>query len=132
MVGRESNFNALSTIANYLKDESLEEIAHSETSKEACDESNYIYTMNDKNTKRISRKEFSICKASNEEEMSKSISKIISLNDRLAGVGIVFDEGDKTNVLFSTLSKSWKSFTNINGNETTLSLCKLIDNILQK
>ena len=64
--------------------------------------------------------------------MAKSIAKFRSLIDRLAGVGVVFEEGDKTNALLSSLLDSRKSFTSINGNEQNLSLHMLIGRILQE
>ena len=69
----------------------------------------------------------------NEEDgMAKSIAKFRALIDRLAAVGVVLEEGDKTNALLSSLIDSWKSFKSINGNEQSLSLHMLIGKILQK
>lgn len=65
--------------------------------------------------------------------MAKSNFKFRSSIDNLVEVGIVFDrvgivldEGDKTNAPFK------KHFTSINGNKTTLSLHILISIIVQK
>ena len=43
----ERDFNALSTISFYLKDEPLQHIANCQTSKETWDELNFIYAMGD-------------------------------------------------------------------------------------
>lgn len=88
--------------------------------------------MGDQNTKRILQREFWSFKSNEEDGMAKSISEFRSLIDRLAGVGVVLEEEDKTNSLLSSLPDSWKSFTSINGNEQKLSFHMLVGRILQE
>ena len=59
--------------------------------------------MVDQNTKRILQKEFWSYKTNEEDGMAKSFAKFKSLIDRLAGVGVVVLERDKTNALLSSL-----------------------------
>ena len=93
---------------------------------------NFIYAMEDQNTKSILQKEFWSYKTNEKDGMAKPIAKFRSLINRLARVGVVLEERDKTNALLSSLPYSWKSFTSINGNEQNLSLRMLLGRILQE